>query len=338
MHAHSSYVQKSSLATFFVVYYDIIKPENSRKKTPKMLLLKIKKPLLRYIKTSALVIIAGLIYSLGGVVRLDMEAKQNIQNFISRAEETPSYEQNINGYTFEYYTVSRETFELEDDRNVFHDNEKTKLGQTGDIIVTQQSPFPNIPIIHQWITFYFGGHASLVNENNKLYEATGIGSSNIFEVMLFPGNKTHDFDISVTESNNYWLNTNRRSESSSAYPYYGSFNRNEFLVLRVKDVTETQRLDAVRYAKNLYEKEALYNYTFFLDVQYKYYCTDMISRAYQDVMVPTQRQRGYAQALNDRFITSVNDLINSKDTYITSYISIKDTTVSIYYLEDIEEG
>ena len=155
--------------------------------------------------------------------------------------------------------------------------------------------------------------------------------------MLFPGNKTHDFDISLTESNNYWLNTNRRSESNPAYPYYGSFNRNEFLVLRVKDVTEAQRLGAVRYAKNLYEKEALYNYTFFLDVQYKYYCTDMISRAYQDVMVPTQRQTGYAQALNDRFITSVNDLINSEDTYITSYISIKDKTVSIYYLEDIEE-
>jgi len=155
--------------------------------------------------------------------------------------------------------------------------------------------------------------------------------------MLFPGNKNHDFDISVTESTNYWLNTNRRSENNPAYPYYGSFNRNEFLVLRVKDVIEAQRLDAVRYAKNLYEKEALYNYTFFLDVQYKYYCTDMISRAYQDVMVPTQRQRGYAQVLNDRFITSVNDLINSKDTYITSYIFIKDTTVSIYYLEDIEE-
>ncbi len=154
MHARSSYVQKSSLATFFVAYYDIIKPEISRKKTPKMFLLKIKKPLLRYIKTSALVVIAGLIYSLGGVIRLDMEAKQNIQNFISRAEETPSYTQNINGYTFEYHTVSRETVELEDDRDVFYDDEKTKLGQTGDIIVTQQSPFPNVPIIHQWITFY----------------------------------------------------------------------------------------------------------------------------------------------------------------------------------------
>lgn len=303
-----------------------------------MFFLKIKTPILRYIKTSALIVITGLIYSLGGVIRLDLEATKNIQTFINRAENLPEFTQTINGYTFNYFPVSRETFELEDQRNVFFDDEKTKIGQTGDIILTQQSPFPNIPIIHQWITYYFGGHASLVNEENKLYEATGIGSANIFEVMLFPGNKVHDFDISVTQSNNYWLNTNRRTESNPAYPYYGSFNRDEFLSLRVKGISNNQRLGAVEYAKKLYEDKALYNYTFFLDVTYKYYCTDMISRAYQDVMVPTHRQRGYAQALNDRFITSVNDLINAEATYITSYVKIENKVVSIYYLEDVEGG
>lgn len=296
----------------------------------------IKKPLLRYIKTSALVVITGLIYSLGGVIRLDVEATRHINHFISRAEDTPSFSQEVNGYTFHYYSVSRETHELQDSRNVFFDDNKLKLGQTGDIIVTQQSPFPNVPVIHQWITYYFGGHASLVSDDNTLYEATGIGSANIFEVMLFPGNQSHNFDVSVTRSNNYWLNTNRRSESNPAFPYYGTFNRNEFLSLRVKNINQDQREGAVAYAKKLYEEEALYNYTFFLDVTYKYYCTDMISRAYQDVMVESNRQRGYAQVLNDRFITSVNDLINADETYITSYIYIQDNIVSIYYLEDIE--
>lgn len=201
----------------------------------------LKKSIKRYIKTSTLVVITGLIYSLGGVIRLDMAATQHIQTFVARANQTPHFSQTINGYTFNYYAVSRETHEIEDARNVFFDENKIKLGQTGDIIVTQQSPFPNIPLIHQWITFYFGGHASLVNEENKLYEATGIGSANIFEVMLYPGNKTHNFDISVTQSNNYWLNTNRRSPSNPAYPYYGSFNRNEFLSLRVKNITQQQR-------------------------------------------------------------------------------------------------
>ena len=296
----------------------------------------IKKPLLRYIKTSTLVVVTGLIYSLGGVIRLDVEATQHINQFISRAEETPSFSQIVNGYTFHYYSVSRETHELEDSRNVFYDNNKLKLGQTGDIIVTQQSPFPNVPIIHQWITYYFGGHASLVNEDNTLYEATGIGSANIFDVMLFPGNQTHDFDVSVTRSANYWINTNRRTESNPAFPYYGTFNRNKFLSLRVKNINQDQREGAVAYAKRLYEEEALYNYTFFLDVTYKYYCTDMISRAYQDVMIESSRQRGYAQMLNDRFITSVNNLINADETYITSYVNIQDDVVSIYYLEDIE--
>lgn len=303
-----------------------------------MLFLKIKRPIFRYIKTSALIVITGLIYSLGGVIRLDIEASQHVEAFISRGEIAPNHTQTINGYTFNYFPVSRETVELEDNRNVFFDENKTKIGQTGDIIVTQQSPFPNVPFIHEWITYYFGGHASLVNEENKLYEATGIGSANIFEVMLFPGNKEHDFDVSVTQSNNYWLNTNRRAPSNPAYPYYGSFNRNEFLSLRVKNITHNQRVAAVDYAKTQYEEEALYNYTFFLDVAYKYYCTDMISRAYQDVMVPTQRQRGYSQALNDRFITSVNDLINSDETYITSYVKIDNNVVSIYYLEDIDGG
>ena len=301
-----------------------------------MFLLRVKKPIKRYIKTSALVVITGLIYSLGGVIRLDAEANQHIQTFVSRASETPHFYQTINGYTFNYYSVSRETFEQEDARNIFFDEDKVKLGQTGDIIVTQQSPFPNIPVIHAWITYYFGGHASLVNEENKLYEATGIGSSNIVEVMLFPGNQTHNFDVSVTQSNNYWLNSNRRNESNPAFPFFGTFNRNEFLSLRVKNITENQRLGAVAFAKDLYDTKTLYNYTFFLDVKYKYYCTDMISRAYQDVMVPSHRQRGYAQVLNDRFITSVNDLINAQETYITSYIKIEDRVVSIYYLEDIE--
>ena len=58
--------------------------------------LKIKKPILRYIKTSALIVITGLIYSLGGVIRLDIEATQNIHIFTSRAETTPEHTQIIN--------------------------------------------------------------------------------------------------------------------------------------------------------------------------------------------------------------------------------------------------
>jgi len=53
-------------------------------------------------------------------------------------------------------------------------------------------------------------------------------------------------------------------------------------------------------------------------------------------MVAPEDQRNYSRALNDdRFITSVNDLILSKETYITFYVENIDDITNIYYLADI---
>ncbi len=106
--------------------------------------------------------------------------------------------------------------------------------------------------------------------------------------------------------------------------------------MRVKDITETQINGAVAYADDKVDK-SLYNFLFFLDMEYKYYCTDLVSRAYQDVMVPESEQTNYSKALNDDgFITSVNDIVLSEQTYITFYVEIIDEIVHIYYLEDVE--
>ena len=65
-----------------------------------------------YFKVSTLVVITGLIYSLGGVIRLDAEAQSNIDDFVARAtfeyEETKQTPYGIE--TRKYYSVSRETF------------------------------------------------------------------------------------------------------------------------------------------------------------------------------------------------------------------------------------
>jgi hypothetical protein len=301
----------------------------------------IKPYILKYIKVSTIAVLLGLVYSLGGVIRLDYKAQNEIDTFIKRAQFEYTEERNTpNGIeTRNYYTVSRETFELEDARNIFTDESKNTLGKEGDIFVTQQSPFPNVPLIHQWITYYFGGHAALLDSNNRLIEATGIGSSggSILDIILHPGDEPHDYDVALTKSTNYWLSPTRRSENNVAYPYYGNYNRDEFMLLRVKNISTEQRLGAISYANEMYEKERLYNYTFFLNMRYKYYCTDLISRAYQSVMVETNKQREYATVLNDRFITSVNDLIISEDTYIAAYVKIEGSVVNIYYLKNIEE-
>jgi hypothetical protein len=54
-------------------------------------------------------------------------------------------------------------------------------------------------------------------------------------------------------------------------------------------------------------------------------------------MVPESEQTNYSKSLNDDgFITSVNDIILSEETYIAFYVEIIDDIVHIYYLEDVE--
>ncbi|MCF7931003.1 MAG: hypothetical protein K9L02_05810, partial [Acholeplasmataceae bacterium] len=125
-----------------------------------------------------LLIIPGLfIYGFGVALVENGRVDSLIEDFKNRAgdtyiEETVSY-----GATTQirrYYEVSRETsYELSDTRSVFYDSSKFFLGQKGDLFVSQDSPFPDVPVIHQFISYYFGGHAAINNGENKFVEATG---------------------------------------------------------------------------------------------------------------------------------------------------------------------
>ncbi len=240
-----------------------------------------------------------------------------------------------------YYKVSRETsWELNDSRSVFYDSDRKFLGQKGDVFLSQHSPFPSVPIIHPWINYNFGGHAAINNGNNRFIEAVGFPGpgETILDFIFHPGDQPHDFTATVNVTNtNYWLNPNFRYDNHPDYPFYGSYYRNEFFGVRVKDITMDQIDGAVDYANDKVDKN-LYNFTFFLDLKHKYYCTDLVSRAYQSVMLDERDQRLYARALNDdRFITSVNDIILSQDTYLIFYVEITNGDIHIYYLEDLEE-
>ena len=73
--------------------------------------------------------------------------------------------------------------------------------------MTRQSPFANKPGIYDFVTFYFGGHAAYVGEDNlctKLLVLSGL-VGNLFKT-LFQGS---DSTIASTSSN-YWLNPNFR--------------------------------------------------------------------------------------------------------------------------------
>jgi hypothetical protein len=289
-----------------------------------------------------ILVLFTLIYSFGVALTENILVDREIEAFKSRAvfeyEEEITYAAGV-FQTRRYYKVSRETsYELSDTRPVFTDSTRRLLGQKGDVFVTRETPFPYIPVVHQVGSYYFGGHAAIHNGNNRFIEATGFpeDDESIWDIIRHPGNEPHDFSVTVAMSaTNYWMNSNFRTSDDPSFEAYGTYYRKRFIVLRAKDVTMDQIDVAVDYARDKVDK-ALYNFTYFFNTQYKYGCTDLVSRAYQAALVEPERQRSYSRALNDdRFITTINDIILSKDTYMTAYVEVIDDVFHIYYLEDL---
>ena len=123
------------------------------------------------------------------------------------------------------------SYELEDTRSVFYNDNPKYLGQTGDIFTTQQSPFPGSFGVHQFVTYYFGGHAAIKSAHNTFYEATGMTTdpSEIWAAIKDSGENESELTITASEtSSNHWLYPKYRTESSEDYPYYGTYYRKEF--------------------------------------------------------------------------------------------------------------
>jgi len=217
-----------------------------------------------------LLIIPGLfIYGFGVALVENIKTNQAIEAFKGRANGIYTEESLDFGGTIQirrYYEVSRETsYELSDTRSVFYDINRTYLGQKGDIFVTHESPFPNVPVIHQFISYYFGGHAAINNGENKFLEATGFPNDDetLLEIILQPGDEPNDYSTKMSlSSTNYWLNPRYRTSTADEYPYFGSNYRNDFVGLRVKDITSEQIDGAVEFAASKVDA-ALYNFTFF---------------------------------------------------------------------------
>lgn len=281
-------------------------------------------------------ILAGIFFSYGNTLKKNIEVRKQINLFLKRSEEYSQqfYDTDINGTTIKYTTVSRETKEKKDKRSVFYDFEKSLLGNTGDILVTRDSPFPQHKLLHEFISFYFGGHAALVNEG-FVYEATGMTNQEgaILSSIFHNPDKEHNIDTSVSKKKNYWLRDDVRSKNDPSYKFYGPFYRPEFILLRVKSETEARIEGAVNFVKRTYEGNRLYNYLFFIDTKNKFYCTDLISRAYQAAF-DNEFSVSFPKVLNDRFITSVDDIILSEDTYIVAHVIINEGVVEITYIED----
>lgn len=101
-----------------------------------------------------------------------------------------------------------------------------------------------------------------------------------------------------------------------------SDSRDSFLGLRVN----TSRENKIKFLDNIKNKFGEpYNYTFIFNTIKSHYCTDLLSKSYREV--------DKSLDLNDGFITSINDLILSKNTYIFYYQENVNRLTKIYYLE-----
>lgn len=211
------------------------------------------------------------------------------------------YEEVRDGQTYIYYKVSRETYidkgwECYERPTIYHDN----IGSNGDILLTKESPFEGIPVIHEFITFFFGGHAAI-----------GLGDRNGDDFDFEAKNIIHTLgngdDNCARVDVNDWLIEERRAET---------------IGVRVKGATKEETNQFI--CNTLDKLGTPYNYLFIFNTKNTYYCTDIISRSYQEVNKKIK--------INDWFYTSVNDIVNSNDTYISFYKYMDGKTTYIYYL------
>lgn len=172
-------------------------------------------------------------------------------------------------------------------------------GNEGDILITLQSEL-EIPFIHDFISFFAGGHAGLVLGNyadvdGKINDMYTVESSGLNE----------DLNLADISSKMYW--------TVYKHPVIG---------LRVK-MTEEERKTVVSRGMALVGDP--YNYSFLFDVNNKAYCSDLVGKAFQSIGVNLNK---------DGFTTSVYDLLVSSETYISYYQYLDSEGVKhIYYLD-----
>ena len=291
------------------------------------------------IKCSLLILLTIFIYGIYQHVKVntmitDFKSRSEVEEIKTVVFPNGSYEERM------YHPIDRvNDNELSDKRDVFFDDvDHLYLGKKGDVFVTQESPFPKIFGFNQLMRIFVGGHAALNNGNNQFIEATGFPQADerIIDIIKDESEGAHDFSVGVNQSaTNYWMLPDYRGENDPSYPYYGSYYREKFIVLRVKNLEEETLNKTMEYANKHLMNRSLYNFLFFLDTHNKFYCTDFISRSYRYGMQNENSDISYPLTLNDNgFVTTVNDLILSDDTYITAYVENSDGLRHIYYLAD----
>ncbi len=280
----------------------------------------------KLIRNLFILFVGFLIFLTGQTVAETIEIRKEINSFIKKGEfqEDISIEGEI-----EFYKVSRETYYSQEfARTPFFNDDLERPGSEGDLFVTREAPIPHLPGFYEFMTFYFGGHAAYVGPDNELYETYGFPDydENILKVIFKGGRDTH-----VDIADNYFLEKSYRNEFDPNYEKYNGYYRNEWFGLRLKGITQDEIDQTTAFMNHLVDVKAQYNHLYIFNTKYKYYCTDMMSRAF--AIITNSNNKSKYNLNRDGVAVTVNDLILSKDTYIAYYVyTDRNNVKKVYYI------
>jgi hypothetical protein len=280
----------------------------------------------KIIKFIVVLFIGFLTFLTGQTMAEHIKIKQKVKNFTNLG----ILQDDISTDKIKFYKVSRETYyPNEYKRDAFYNNSLVDPGVEGDIMLTQQAPYPTLPGIYEFVTFYFGGHAAYIGPNNTVYDIAGYPSiGETFIGVYFKGGR----DTVVSTSYNYWLEPTYNDEDDANYKYFGNYYRKEFFGIRIKGVTKEEVARVTEYMEHLDEIKAQYNFQYIFNKKDRYYCTDMVERAYNSITNSDGKPKYNLN--NDWVVVTVNDLLLSNDTYLSFYVKTdKNDVKHIYYID-----
>ena len=218
-----------------------------------------------------------------------------VEQFKSRGE----YQDSISTNKIKFYKVAAKDDE-DSSREAFLSNGSTIYpGSKGDILVSTQATLVN-PIISGIVTYYVGGHATIVTDNFYDYQV----DSNKYGSVEATGLNPYD-NRSVVSSRGYWTDNE---------PF------TEVIGLRV-NMSESEIKGVVADAMALVGDD--YNYSFLFDTDKKSYCSDIVTKVFSQIDINLNK---------DSFATTIYDLIVADKTYISYYSYYEKDVLNVYYL------
>ncbi len=205
------------------------------------------------------------------------------------------YQSEMSDSKNKYYKVPRETWMSTDDSYVIKNGRMT-YGNSGDILLTTHSYAEDSAFLNDVISIFFGGHCSSVCYD-EAYK--GKRYSNNYSI------ESHYYDNVQYVYSGFWDDENKKRD---------------VMALRVK-ASDEKKKEAFHNIADCIGKK--YNKTFIFNTKDRYYCTDLISRAWEKVGIDLNY---------DGFYCSVQDIVCSDETYISFYKVCKKDVNYYYYL------